>query len=66
MARSTCPNPQCKGHNFELALNEPAKSAFKLQFVQCSSCGTVVGVLEYHNTAALLQKLAKKLNVSID
>ncbi len=65
MAQSTCPNPDCKGHSFELVQNTPYKSAFKLQFVQCSKCGTVVGVLEYFNAGALIEKLANALNVKL-
>jgi hypothetical protein len=65
MAQSTCPNPECKGHSFQLSENSPSGSAFKLQFVQCSNCGTVVGVLESHNSAVLIQKLANALNVRL-
>lgn len=56
MAQSSC--PKCGGHSFELKENAPMGSNFKVNFIQCAAltCGTVLGVMEYHNTAALLQK----------
>lgn len=43
----------------------PSGSAFKLMFIQCRSCGCVVGSHEYHNTASLLEKLASKLGFKL-
>ena len=34
-------------------------------FIQCRSCGGVVGVTDYHNTASLLERLAKALSVKL-
>ena len=45
---------------------EPKGSAFKLFFVQCSGCNTVVGVTEWSNLGFLIKKLAKKLGVNLD
>lgn len=71
MAISKCGS--CGNHLFELVQNEPRGSAFKLYFVQCSSCGAVVGTQEYYSThailknhAELLKKMAQALNVSFD
>jgi len=38
-------------------------SNFKHTFIQCSKCGAVVGVTDYFNVVAMLEKLAKSLNV---
>jgi transposase-like protein len=54
MAWSKCPH--CNGGYFELVGKEPANAAYKLQFVQCSSCGAPFGVTEYYNLGQLLKK----------
>lgn len=41
---STC--VKCGGHNFEVALFTPFEQSYKLQMVQCASCGTPVGVFD--------------------
>jgi len=71
MASSTC--PKCGNHLFEIKEAEPYNSAFILMFVQCSSCGAVVGAVDYHNIGAMLEKqneaikrIARAVNVSVD
>lgn len=64
MAISTC--IKCGKSSFEIVEKEPFNSEFKLNFVQCSSCGGVVGVLDYFNTGELVMKLAEKLNVHLE
>lgn len=54
MAFSKC--GKCGGGFFEIQQNEPTKSAYKVFFVQCSSCGTPIGVTDYYNSGALLKK----------
>lgn len=44
MAVSTC--LKCSGHSFELALFTPMAESHKLTIVQCSQCGTPIGVLD--------------------
>lgn len=63
MAQSTC--PKCGNSGFELVENTPKGAAFKFMFIQCSSCGCVVGVTDYHNTASLLERIAKALGVKL-
>ena len=60
MAYSTC--PKCGSTSFELKENVPATSNFKLLFVQCSSCGCVVGVMDYLNIGSTLEKIEKKID----
>src|SRR5690242_18829758 len=59
VASSTC--IKCGNHIFELVEQEPISSAFRLNFVQCSCCGGVVGVLDHFNIAQLISEFAKKL-----
>lgn len=44
MAVSTC--VKCTGHSFEIALFTPMGERRKLTIVQCSGCGTPIGVLD--------------------
>ena len=44
MAVSTC--LKCAGHSFELVPFTPLGASNKLVMVQCSSCGTPVGILD--------------------
>lgn len=59
MAWSTC--VKCGGTRFELKEHEPQGAKYKVNFVQCMSCGGVVGVLSYFNTAALLECQSKAI-----
>jgi hypothetical protein len=70
MALSVC--PKCDSHAFETKVNEPHDSNFKLLFVQCRQCGTVVGVLDYYNIGhfvvqqnAALKAIAAQLGVHV-
>lgn len=40
---------KCDASRFELKLVEPAGASFKYYFVQCASCGGVIGVVEFYN-----------------
>ena len=44
MAVSTC--LKCAGHSFELAMFTPMGESHKLTIVQCSGCGTPIGVID--------------------
>lgn len=70
MAVSTC--VKCGGKSFELKPAKPKDSNFKLYFVQCASCGGVVGTQEFQHTGATLQQhgqalkaIAQKVGVSV-
>jgi predicted nucleic-acid-binding Zn-ribbon protein len=58
---STC--VKCGNTSFEVKEVSPNGSNFKLIFVQCASCGGVVGVTEYFNIGAKIEALAKKLGL---
>ena len=53
MATSTC--MKCGSSSFEIKENSPKSSRFKLMFVQCASCGGVIGAMDYMNIGAELQ-----------
>jgi len=58
--------PKCEDSSFEMAEETPKGSGFKLMFVRCSSCKTVVGVIDYFNIGNLVQELATKLKVPLN
>jgi predicted nucleic-acid-binding Zn-ribbon protein len=64
MALSTC--VKCGGSSFEISHVSPTGSNFKLMFIQCSSCGGVVGVMDFYNIGQSLHDLAKKLGRPLD
>lgn len=60
MARSKCGS--CGSGSFELVEQSGIKnSKFKLHFVQCSSCGVPVGVMEYYNLGDKLEGMEKRI-----
>jgi len=71
MAYSKCPH--CGNSYFEVKEVSPSGSRYKLNFVQCSSCGAPFGVLDYMNISAMLtqqneaiKKIASAVNVHVD
>ncbi|SQC92536.1 Uncharacterised protein [Cedecea neteri] len=64
MAQSSC--PRCGSERFEMAVKKILNARLPITFVQCASCGTVVGTVEHECAAELVHKLAKKLNVTLD
>lgn len=58
--------PKCENTAFETVVETPQKANFKLIFVRCTSCRTVVGVLDYYNIGTLIKDLARKLGASLD
>ena len=63
MAISRCSNCECT--RLELKEANISGSAYRMYFVQCSSCGAVVGIVPFMNTAALIQQLADKMNIKL-
>lgn len=61
MANSKC--PKCDNAHFEVAENSPSKSKYKLMFIQCSKCGSVVGTMDYWNIGILLKELEGKVGL---
>ena len=60
MARSKCGG--CGSGSFELVEQASIKNSnFKLTFVQCSSCGVPVGVMDYYNIGNKLDGLEKRM-----
>ncbi len=47
--------------SFKIEEQSPAGSAYKLMFVQCSSCNVPIGVMEYFNSGAKLDEQTKQL-----
>ena len=59
MAMSAC--PKCDGNHFEIKTIEPRGCNYKENLVQCTSCGVVVGVLEYYNVGSLVKDQEKEI-----
>lgn len=57
--------PKCERTFFELAEDAPTDSKYKIYYIRCSSCKTIVGTESYFNTAAVLENLAKSLGVNL-
>ena len=60
MAYSKC--PKCESTSFEVQMNSPLYSNFKLSFVQCSKCGCVIGAMDYENIGRRIDDLEKKID----
>lgn len=63
MATSTC--TKCGNTRFEIKESSPQGSNYKIMFVQCSSCGGVVGTTDFYNVPSLLEKIATKLGFKL-
>lgn len=63
MAMSKCSKCDCT--RFELKEANISGSAFQQCFIQCASCGAVVGVIPFTNTEYLIRRLAEKLNIRL-
>jgi len=55
--------PKCSNSTFEIAEDVPTGSKFKLYFIRCESCKTIVGTVPFYNTGAILDALARELNI---
>lgn len=64
MAASSC--PKCEGTSFELKdADKIHGTKFAYSFIQCQSCGTVVGVSDRHHVPTLLNQIAAKLGLKL-
>ena len=54
MATSKC---SCGNLTFEIKEVEPRNAKFKHNFIQCTKCGVPVGVIDYRNSAKLIDEL---------
>lgn len=60
MASTRCPH--CSSTVFETKIFEPPGGRYKQVFVQCGSCGTPYGVLDYFNLGSKLADLQEKVS----
>ncbi len=65
MAASRCPNSNCKSGSFESITKTPIGSTLQVNFIQCSRCGTVVGIQDT-TINNLIYKLAEKLKINLN
>ena len=64
MASSTC--IKCGHTTFEMAESAISGLRFKRDFLQCSKCGGVVGVIEADNLNARLDAIEERLKKIVD
>jgi len=60
MATTKC--PKCSHTVFEVVGNTPEGSKFKIDFVQCKSCGTPIAAIDFYNTGSLLLEQREHIN----
>ena len=58
--------PRCDSTSFEMVEHTPSGSSFKLMFIQCAFCKSVVGVMDYYNIGSRLLELAKKMGITLE
>lgn len=62
MKDSICPNPACKGKTFEIQIKKvpygTTRTEVNVEFVQCSQCGTIIGVLQTGTVISRLENCA--------
>ncbi len=63
MTESTC--PKCSKKHFELKSIPKEETTYPYQFIQCSSCGCVVGIIDNQNVPFLLGAICRKLGVDL-
>lgn len=59
MAVSTC--VKCGGHQFEMVVGSPMKANYKQNYLQCTVCGGVAGVVGFYDAGVMLEKQAKQI-----
>lgn len=52
---------KCNSFSFEIVEQSPRNSKYKFFFVQCSVCGSPIGVLEYFNSGAKIEIVENKI-----
>lgn len=63
MANSAC--PKCDSNLFEIKdCHKVEGTQNVIKFIQCSSCGAVIGTHDKYNIPTLLEKLADKLGIN--
>lgn len=55
--------PKCNSTSFEMVEDTPMGSKFKLMFIRCSHCKTLISASEFFNAGELLTRICDKLNI---
>ena len=55
--------PKSEQTSFETVIETPTNSKYKLQFVRCSFCKTIVSTKDYFNIGAMLEKILHKFDI---
>lgn len=63
LSNSKCPS--CSKSSFETSSETVDNYNFKITFIRCSHCKTVIGVLEHLNIGNLMVKIANHLKIPL-
>ena len=61
MADSKCAS--CGNTSFELKEAKIEHCKFRFNFIQCASCGAVIGLIDYNHVPTLLNQIIAKLAI---
>lgn len=53
--------PKCENNTFELTEDSPKNSKYKMQFLRCCSCKTIITTLPFYDTTSILESIEKDL-----
>jgi len=55
--------PKCENSTFELVKDTPESSRFKMFYIRCIKCKTVIGTHDYDNVAVMVEKIMRHLDI---
>lgn len=64
-AYSVCPKNNCNNTTFELVVEQPKNSTFKINVLRCNMCGAVVGITDYYDVSDMVLRIAQHLKVPL-
>ncbi len=56
--------PKCESTNFEVVEDTPENSNWKMFFLRCSSCKTLISTHEYMNIGYMVNKMLSHFRIS--
>ena len=53
--------PKCENTRFEMVEDTPNNSNFKMYYIRCISCKTIVGTHDYDSTESIINQIVNRL-----
>ncbi len=63
MALPSC--PKCSNHLFQATQISVSGARFKYTVVNCTSCGTIVGMMDFYNIGNMLLQMGEKFGIDL-